>query len=90
MAWASWYNTLLMRSLSPAICLSSVTDTVKILRADADGQCLFTKRLEEGLFIWPAVHDGKIAITRSQFAMLLDKLDWLQPKTARLKSLTML
>jgi len=49
-----------------------------------------TKRLEEGQFIWPAVRDGKIAITRSQLAMLPDKLDWRQPKTARLNSLTML
>ena len=58
-------------------------DTVKILWADADGLCLLTKRLEEGQFIWPAVRDGKLA-------MLLDKLDWRQPKTARLNSLTML
>ncbi|MBB6114602.1 transposase [Rahnella inusitata] len=65
-------------------------DTVMILWSDADGLCLFTKRLEEGQFIWPAVRDGKIVITRSQLAMLLDKLDWRQPKTARLNSLTML
>ncbi|CAM8575961.1 IS66 family element, Orf2 protein [Escherichia coli] len=55
-------------------------DTIKILWADADGLCLFTKRLEEGQFIWPAVRDGKISITRSQLAMLLDKLDWRQPQ----------
>ena len=48
------------------------------------------KRLEEGQFIWPAVRDGKVSITRSQLAMLLDKLDWRQPKTFRLNSLTML
>ncbi len=65
-------------------------DTVKILWADADGLCLFTKRLEEGQFIWPAVRDGKVSITRSQLAMLLDKLDWRQPKTFRLNALTML
>ncbi len=64
-------------------------DTVKILWADADGLCLFTKRLEKGQFIWPAVRDGKVSITRSQLAMLLDKLDWRQPKTFRLNSLTM-
>ncbi|HBA3592192.1 TPA: IS66 family insertion sequence element accessory protein TnpB [Escherichia coli] len=65
-------------------------DTIKILWADADGLYLFTKRLEEGQFIWPAVRDGKVSITRSQLAMLLDKLDWRQPKTSRLNSLTML
>ncbi len=46
--------------------------------------------LEEGQFIWPAVRDGKVSITRSQLAMLLDKLDWRQPKTFRLNALTML
>ena len=63
---------------------------IKILWADADGLCLFTKRLEEGQFIWPAARDGKISITRSQLAMLPDKLDWRQPKTSRLNALTML
>ena len=66
------------------------SDMIKILWADADGLCLFTKRLEEDLFIWPAVRDGKVSITRSQLAMLLDKLDWRQPKTSRLNALTML
>lgn len=63
-------------------------DTIKILWAD--GLCLFTKRLEEGQFIWPAVRDGKVFITRSQLAMLLDKLNWRQPKTSRLNALIML
>ncbi|MER2739054.1 hypothetical protein ABTZ45_22565, partial [Escherichia coli] len=40
--------------------------------------------------IWPAVRGGKVSITRSQLAMLLDKLDWRQPKTSRRNSLTML
>lgn len=35
---------------------------------------MFTKRQEEGRFIWASVHDGKIAIIRSQLAMLLDKV----------------
>lgn len=34
-------------------------DTVEILWADADGLCLFTNRLEEGQFIWPAVRAAK-------------------------------
>ncbi|MCP8797337.1 IS66 family insertion sequence element accessory protein TnpB [Escherichia coli] len=78
---------------SPVTCSSFVADggdTFKILWADADGLCLSTKRLEEGQFIWPAVRDGKVSITRSQLAMLLDKLGWRQPKTSRLNALTML
>lgn len=67
---------------SPVTCLS--------FWADADGLCLFTKRLEECQFIWPVVRDGKVSITRSQLAMLLDKLDWRQSKISRLNSLTML
>ncbi len=73
---------------SPITCLSSVADggnTVKNLWVDADG---LTKRLEEGSFIWPAVRDGKISMTRSQLAMLFNKLDWRQPKTSRLNALT--
>lgn len=50
-------------------------DTVKILWADADGLCLFTKLLEEGQFIWPAVRDGKVSITRSQLARAEEKLE---------------
>lgn len=65
-------------------------DTVKILWADTDGLCLFTKRLEEDQFIWPAVRDGKVAITCSQLAMFLDKLEWSQPKAFRLNALIIL
>ena len=28
-------------------------DIIKIQWADRDGQCLFTKRLERGRFVWP-------------------------------------
>ncbi|ECC9721828.1 IS66 family insertion sequence element accessory protein TnpB [Salmonella enterica] len=65
-------------------------DMVKVLWADTDGLCMFVKRLEDGQFIWPVVRNGKISVTRSQLAMLLDKLDWRQPKTSCLNTLKML
>ncbi|VGG57458.1 Putative transposase [Klebsiella quasipneumoniae] len=34
---------------------------VKILWADADGLCLFTKRMEEGQFLWLTARDGNVA-----------------------------
>ncbi|WP_244584566.1 IS66 family insertion sequence element accessory protein TnpB, partial [Escherichia coli] len=35
-------------------CFQTAEEAFQILWADADGLCLFTKRLEEGQFIWPA------------------------------------
>ncbi|STL09113.1 transposase [Escherichia coli] len=48
------------------------SDMIKILWADADGLCLFTKRLEEGLFIWPAVRDGKVCWVTQSMSWLKD------------------
>lgn len=41
-------------------------DMVKILRADADDLCLFTKRLERGRFVWPVNRDGRVHLTRAR------------------------
>ncbi|EJG5926721.1 IS66 family insertion sequence element accessory protein TnpB [Salmonella enterica] len=65
-------------------------DMVKVLWADNDGMNLYVKRLEEGHFIWPAARDGKIVLTRSQLTLLLDRLDWRQPKTSRRNIMKML
>ncbi|MUU95558.1 IS66 family insertion sequence element accessory protein TnpB, partial [Escherichia coli] len=46
----------------------------------ADGLCLFTKRLEEGQFIWPVVRDGKVHLTPAQLSMLLEGINWKHPK----------
>jgi len=40
------------------------------------GACLFSKRLERGRFVWPAVKEGKINLTAAQLAMLLEGIDW--------------
>ncbi|EIL1430869.1 IS66 family insertion sequence element accessory protein TnpB, partial [Escherichia coli] len=57
--------------------------------ADRDGLCLFAKRLERGRFVWPSARDGKVFLTQAQMAMLLEGIDWRQPKRL-LTSLTML
>ncbi|EFB8031632.1 MULTISPECIES: IS66 family insertion sequence element accessory protein TnpB, partial [Enterobacterales] len=54
-----------------------------------DGLCLLTKRLERGRFAWPSARDGKVFLTPAQLAMLLEGIDWRQPKRL-LTSLTML
>ena len=50
---------------------------------------LLTKRLERGRFAWPSARDGKVFLTPAQLAMLMEGIDWRQPKRL-LTSLTML
>lgn len=51
-------------------------DRVKLLYWDGTGVCLLAKRLEEGVFRWPQVHDGVIRLSAAQLAALLEGLDW--------------
>ena len=51
-------------------------DRVKILAWDGTGLVLYSKRLETGRFIWPAIQDGVITLSASQLSVLLDGLDW--------------
>ncbi|MCB3632124.1 IS66 family insertion sequence element accessory protein TnpB [Klebsiella pneumoniae] len=53
---------------------------VKLLWSTGDGLCLLTKRLERGRFAWPSARDGKVFLTPAQLAMLLEGIDWRQPK----------
>ena len=55
-------------------------DLIKVIWWDGQGACLFSKRLENGKFVWPAVKDGKIALTPAQLAMLLEGIDWRLPQ----------
>lgn len=50
-------------------------DMIKVLWADRDGLCLFTKRLERGRFFWPVTRDGKIHLTPAQLSMLLEGIN---------------
>ena len=51
-------------------------DLVKLIWFDGQGSCLFSKRLERGRFVWPAVAGGKVVLTAAQLAMLLEGIDW--------------
>ncbi|QJW56466.1 hypothetical protein HL670_03362 [Serratia plymuthica] len=55
-------------------------DMIKVLWADADGLCLFIKRLERGRFVWPVTRDGKVHLTPAQLSMLLEGINWKHPQ----------
>jgi transposase len=55
---------------------------LKILFWDGNGLCLFTKRLDQGGFVWPRVSEpgGTITLTPVQLAMLIEGIDWRTPE----------
>ncbi|MDQ7982553.1 IS66 family insertion sequence element accessory protein TnpB [Paraburkholderia sp. SARCC-3016] len=55
-------------------------DLIKILWATEDGLWLLAKRLEQGHFIWPQADGGKVHLTHAQLSMLLEGIDWRQPR----------
>jgi transposase len=48
---------------------------------DGTGLCLFTKRLEQGVFLWPPdIDPGKtLTLSSEQLSMLIDGIDWRAP-----------
>lgn len=54
-------------------------DLLKVLWADRDGLCLFTKRLERGRFVWPQATSGAVHLSPAQLSMLLEGIDWRRP-----------
>ena len=57
-------------------------DLIKIVFWDGTGLCLFTKRLEQGVFLWPSnIEPGAtLALTSAQLSMLIDGVDWRAPE----------
>jgi transposase len=55
-------------------------DLIKVLWFDGDGLCLFSKRLEQGRFVWLQASSGTVALTRAQLSMLLEGIDWRRPE----------
>ena len=55
---------------------------IKIVFWDGTGLCLFTKRLEQGVFLWPAqAEPGRtVSLTSAQLANLIDGIDWRTPE----------
>lgn len=63
-------------------------DLVKLMWAIEDGLWLLAKRLERGRFVWPQADGGKVHLTAAQLSMLLEGIDWRQPR--RTAALSML
>jgi transposase len=55
-------------------------DRIKILWDAQDGLCLFYKRLRGGKFVWPKAESGTVSLSAAQLSMLLEGIDWRQPK----------
>jgi transposase len=56
---------------------------VKLLWYDGQGLCLFSKRLEQGHFVWPVTGTGRVSLTPAQLSMLLEGIDWRAPQRVR-------
>ena len=65
------------------VCRGRRGDLLKIIWWDAQGACLFSKRLKKGRFVWLAAKDGKVSITPAQLSMLLEGIDWRMPQKTR-------
>ena len=55
---------------------------IKIVYWDGTGLCLFTKRLEHGVFLWPSNVEpgGTLMLSSAQLSMLIDGVDWRAPE----------
>lgn len=51
-------------------------DRIKLVYFDGTGVCLFSKRLEDGKFQWPAITDGVVRLSAVKLQALLEGLDW--------------
>lgn len=55
---------------------------IKIIYWDGTGFCLFTKRLEHGVFLWPpsVKPDETLSLTSAQLSSLIEGVDWRAPE----------
>lgn len=76
-------QTALLGSIEPASTRAKRADRIKLIFWDGTGVCLYAKRLEDGEFRWPKVHDGMMRLTAAQLSALLEGLDWRRVHEAR-------
>jgi len=55
-------------------------DLIKWLWHDGQGMCLYSKRLEQGRFLWPSAADGTVTISTAQLGYLIEGIDWRMPQ----------
>jgi transposase len=55
-------------------------DRLKVIWHDGQGACLFTKRLDNGTFLWPSAADGTVTISSGRMGYLLEGIDWRNPQ----------
>ena len=60
-------------------------DRIKVPWFDGTGLMLAYKRLEQGRFAWPAVHNGVMRLTRARFEALFEGLDWRRLRSPRVR-----
>ena len=60
----------------------SRANLIKIVYWDGTGFCLFTKRLEHGVFLWPpSIEPGEtLSLNSAQLSLLIDGVDWRAPE----------
>jgi transposase len=62
-------------------------DKVKILWHEADGLCLYCKRLDRGKFVWTQTVSGTVLLSGAQLSMLLEGIDWRRPERTAVREI---
>jgi len=60
----------------------SRANLIKIIYWDGTGFCLFAKRLEHGIFLWPpgVKPEETLSLTSAQLSLLIEAVDWRAPE----------
>lgn len=58
------------------------TNLIKIVFWDGNGLCLFSKRLDQGGFVWPQANEpgGQVVLSSAQLSLLIEGIDWRAPE----------